>query len=99
MVRALARRLARSSPVSRCAVVAMKPYAHQRSGWAAASSISTSPPMLRPTPAAQRGQLGRPHAAVEGMAVDEHDDGAIASVVVREVDGRHGPDGNVRQLP
>ncbi len=37
------------------------------------------------------GQLGRPHAAVEGVTVDEHDDVTVARVVVSELDGVHGP--------
>jgi hypothetical protein len=48
---------------------------------------------------AQRGQLGCPHAAVEGVAVDEHHDRAVAGVVVCEVDGGHAPDGNARRPP
>ncbi len=37
------------------------------------------------------GQLGRPHAAIEGMTVDEHHDRTVADVIVSEVDGIHGP--------
>src|SRR5262249_34421494 len=45
------------------------------------------------------GRLRRPHAAVEGVTVEEHHDGAVAGVVVGEVDGGHGPDGNAWRLP
>jgi len=40
---------------------------------------------------AEGGHLGRPHATIEGMTVDEHGDGTVADIIVGKVDGIHAP--------